>query len=75
MLKWLYQFDDEVLERAKLYVDDVSNVKKIKDKITCDVRGSNLYYVRLTIKNELVTQFSCTCPYYSNCKHEAALLY
>ena len=39
------------------------------------MRGSNLYYVRLTIKNDLVTQLSCTCPYYSNCKHEAALLY
>jgi len=41
------------------------------------VEGTDTYTVRLTIKNEILTDYSCTCPYDFGpiCKHIAAVLF
>lgn len=41
------------------------------------VEGTETYTVRLTIKNEILTDYSCTCPYDFGpiCKHIAAVLF
>lgn len=41
------------------------------------VEGSEVYTVRLTIKNETVTDYVCTCPYDMGpvCKHVAAVIF
>lgn len=75
MFEWKYLFEEEILERADSYVADVNNVKRVGDKITCDVRGTCDYYVTVTLSNGDVELISCNCPYEFHCKHEAALLY
>ena len=74
-MEWEYLFEEKILNRGRLYVSDVKNLKKINDKIICNVSGSRDYYVTATIVDDELKDISCNCHYPFNCKHEAALLY
>lgn len=74
------QIDEVVLDRGLEYFE-LGCVKEVKPLNTYDyeaiVEGSEDYYVDLTIKNGVVKQYLCDCPYDYGpvCKHVVAVLY
>lgn len=74
-MEWKHLFEEKILDRGRVYVSEVKNLKKINDKITCTVSGTKDYYVTATIIDDDLKNITCNCPYPFNCKHEVALLY
>lgn len=74
------QIDEVVLDRGLEYFE-LGCVKEVTPLNTYDyeaiVEGSEDYYVDLTIKNGVVKQYLCDCPYDYGpvCKHVVAVLY
>lgn len=72
--------DEKILKRGLQYFKDgyVRKPDIISDnKYEAIVEGTELYAVNLTIENEVITQFSCTCPYNMGpvCKHVVAVIF
>lgn len=74
------QIDEVILDRGLEYLE-LGCVKEVTPLNAYDyeaiVEGSEDYYVDLTIKNGVVKQYFCDCPYDYGpvCKHVAAVLY
>jgi hypothetical protein len=75
-----HQIEEKILKRGfdyfkKGYVTDVDELGDGGYEIT--VEGSETYTVRLSIKENIVTEFECDCPYDMGpiCKHVAATLF
>jgi len=75
------QFIDETILKRGLSYFKSGYVREPDELSSGDyetiVEGSEDYTVRLTIKNETVTAYSCTCPYDLGpvCKHVVAVLF
>jgi len=74
-------FFDKIIERGiEIYLSDKIYALNQKDNIyTCKVKGSDIYEVSISFKNDNdeVYKMTCTCPFAkegSNCKHMYALL-
>lgn len=70
-------FDKQVLARGYDYYQSgyVSYVEKKADTYKATITGTRAYDVSVHVHKGICTEMSCTCPYGSRCKHEAALLY
>jgi hypothetical protein len=69
-----------ILERGLNYFQKGRVAEPIlidKGKYEFDVRGSDDYVVRLTVKDNVVVDYSCDCPYDMGavCKHVAAAIF
>ena len=69
-----------MVKRGKRYWQNglVQNLEEIETGMwTAQVEGTQVYEVRISISNDVVTDHSCTCPYDLSpvCKHEVAVLY
>ena len=56
----------------------VQDLEEIEDgKWTARVEGTQVYEVRISISDNMVTDYNCACPYDLGpvCKHEVAMLY
>jgi len=72
--------DYAVVERGKQYWQRglVQDLEEIEDgKWTAQVEGTQVYEVSISIFDDMVTDYNCTCPYDLGpvCKHEVAMLY
>ena len=72
--------DEEILKRGIQYFrnGNVSQVDKLSGgEYEAVVEGSETYTVNLTLKEGIITELECTCPYDWGpvCKHEVAVLY
>lgn len=72
--------DDEILDRGLDYfeTDSVTELEEISvGKYEALVEGSKDYTVRLTLKDDIIENFDCDCPYNKGpvCKHEVAVFY
>jgi uncharacterized Zn finger protein len=70
----------KILERGLAYYEDgaVEPPEPIDDHtFTADVIGTEVYTITYRLGGEVMTDFSCTCPYDGGpvCKHVAALLF
>ena len=79
-MNWKNLFQKHILERGYNYYEDgsVTQIKINKDEITAVVEGTYDYNVSIDLKNGIVTDMFCDCPYAedgNNCKHMAAVLY
>ena len=77
-MNWKKYFTSTIWERGKRYQRDglVDDLKKVGDKYTAVVYGSNRYRVSITVKNGAVKSMGCNCPYAAEgkgCKHMAAV--
>lgn len=77
-MNWKRYFTATILERGKKYHRDgfVDDLKKVGNKYTAVVYGSNRYRVSITIENGVVKSMGCNCPYAADgkaCKHMAAV--
>lgn len=77
---WKSAFAQHILPRGWDYVQ-IGAVRELRirgEKITAQVRGSELYHVEIDLKDGYPVWTSCTCPYAASgeyCKHMAAVLY
>ncbi len=72
--------DHAVVKRGRQYWQRglVQDLEEIEDgKWTAQVEGTQVYEVRISISDDTVTDYNCTCPYDLGpvCKHEVAMLY
>lgn len=72
--------DGVILERGYDYFEDgcVSSInEKSNGEWIARVRGSELYRVSVTVKNNVIVSSRCNCPYDMGpvCKHETAVYY
>ena len=72
--------DHALVKRGRRYWQHglVQNLEEIEDgKWTAQVEGTQVYEVRISISDDAVTDYNCTCPYDLGpvCKHEVAMLY
>lgn len=72
--------DHAVVKRGRKYWQHrlVQDLEEIEDgKWTAQVEGTQVYEVRISISDDMVTDYNCTCPYDLGpvCKHEVAMLY
>ncbi len=72
--------DETILKRGLSYFKkgNVTHFDQItQDEFEATVEGTEDYIVRLKVKNSIVTENSCTCPYDygSVCKHVAAVIF
>lgn len=79
-MNWKNLFQKHILERGYDYYEDgaVTRIKINRDEITAVVEGTYDYNVSIDLKNGIVTDMFCDCPYAedgNNCKHMAAVLY
>ena len=77
-MNWRRYFTATILERGKRYHKNgfVDDLKKVGNKYTAVVYGSNRYRVSITIENGIVKSMGCNCPYAAegkSCKHMAAV--
>lgn len=77
-IEWGKYFTTTIWERGKKYQRDgfVDDLKKVGNKYTAVVYGSNRYRVTITIENGIVKRMGCNCPYAAEgkaCKHMAAV--
>jgi hypothetical protein len=66
---------DQIMARARSYLNRVLNPVRSGDTLSAQVRGSWVYRVELTVDGERI-QGTCSCPYARRglCKHATALL-
>ncbi len=79
-MDWTKFFDEAILHRGFGYfcADSVGPLTVTDGVLSADVRGSELYHVRLPLDESRAGEFSCTCPFASSghrCKHMAAVFY
>ncbi len=79
-MNWRSCFGKKVLERARAYWKNgsVRDLEVYDGKITASVDGTEEYDVEIIPKIELLSSWSCTCPYAADgnlCKHMAAVLF
>ncbi|MGH7801155.1 MAG: hypothetical protein ACREOW_11110 [Thermodesulfobacteriota bacterium] len=72
--------DHAVVKRGRQYWQHglVQELEEIEDgKWTAQAEGTQVYEVRISISDDTVTDYNCTCPYNLGpvCKHEVAMLY
>src|SRR3972149_3489517 len=72
--------DHALVKRGRKYWQHrlVQDLEEIEDgKWTAQVEGTQVYEVRISISDDAVTDYNCTCPYDLGpvCKHEVAMLY
>ena len=72
--------DDKILSRGMSYFKNgqVTSCEELSPgEFEAVVEGTEDYEVRLTVRRNMLKEFSCTCPYdYGNiCKHIVAVLY
>jgi uncharacterized Zn finger protein len=72
--------DETILKRGYDYFKRglvEATVKLSPGHFTAIVQGSESYEAEVTIQDEIVTNYSCTCPYDMGpvCKHVVALLF
>lgn len=72
-------FDDRILKRGYEYYmrGQVRNMVVSPNQVRASVYGSEIYQVNVILKNEVIQEMDCNCPYanHSYCKHEAAVVY
>jgi uncharacterized Zn finger protein len=72
--------DHALVKRGRRYWQHglVQDLEEIEDgKWTAQVEGTQVYEVSISISDDAVTDYNCTCPYDLGpvCKHEVAMLY
>ncbi len=72
--------DENILKRGLQYFKKgkVTNVDELSGgEYEAEVEGSETYRVHLTLKNGIITEQECTCPYDrgSVCKHQVAVMF
>ena len=77
---WKYLFSARILERGEEYYYDgaIDHISKTGDEYHAIAHGSDDYEVKITVKDNRITEMYCSCPYAedgNNCKHMAALLF
>lgn len=77
-MNWVDYFDKSILDRGFAYYHnhEIISIKKIKNKISAEVSGSETYHVYIDLDD--LSSMSCTCPYFlggNKCKHLAAVLF
>ena len=77
MTDWENYFSNVILERGYDYfeMNTVEIINASNKSIDAKVIGSDAYDVRINFKNREIKSMYCSCPYYDNCKHQAAVLY
>ncbi|GEO64375.1 SWIM zinc finger family protein [Companilactobacillus nantensis] len=78
-MDWENLFQPQILERGYDYFDQglVEDFKQTKTKITAKVFGSEVYDVKIKLRNGEIADASCDCPYAQDgkyCKHMVAVL-
>ena len=72
--------DEELLKRGIQYFKN-GNVLQVDEvsggEYEAEVEGSETYTVNVTIKEGIITELKCTCPYDwgAVCKHEVAVIF
>src|ERR1035437_7307077 len=72
--------NEVILKRGIQYFKN-GNVGQVDELIggeyEAEVNGSETYIVNVTLKEGIITELKCTCPYDlgSVCKHEVAVMY
>ena len=79
-MDWNKLFDEPILHRGFGYfcADAVGPLSVADGILYANVRGRELYHVRIPLDAERAGEFSCTCAYAGTghrCKHMAAALY
>ena len=76
-MDWELYFKNIILERGYDYyqMNAVEIINASNRSIDAKVIGSDAYDVRINFKNRKIKSMYCSCPYYDNCKHQAAVLY
>ncbi|AUI72037.1 hypothetical protein COSHB9_10700 [Companilactobacillus alimentarius] len=79
-MTWEKLFKSKILDRGYDYFrrGAVKNLKSNGNRITAEVDGTNIYSVKITLKNGRLMEATCACPYAlagNNCKHMAAVLF
>ncbi len=79
-MKDYYMFSNLISERGYEYyvTGHVKELNETDKGWAAVVKGSKAYSVSITLKDSVVVEMDCTCPYAAdgkNCKHMAAVLY
>lgn len=80
-MKWQNLFSREVLQRGRNYYKSnrVKSLKTLDDNhYIATVRGTNKYYVSVTVTDDKISDIECDCPHAESgnyCKHMAAVLF
>ena len=79
-MNWKDLFEQKILNRGYRYFHDkaVERISISENTIIATVNGSELYEVKIGLKNDEIVEMHCSCPYAEggkNCKHMAAVLY
>jgi len=74
------QISDKIVQRGYAYftdglVDDLEETKS--GNWQAFVEGSDIYHIKISLKNDAIENYSCDCPYDGGpvCKHIVAVLY
>ncbi len=79
-MNWQHLFSKKILNKGYNYYinNNVIDFNKKNDKINATVSGTENYKVQITIKDNVIEDIECSCPYAENenyCKHMAAVLF
>ncbi len=82
LVQFEHLFEPKIIRRGKTYQKDglVTSLKYTNHQWTAKVLGTRPYQVRITLtpmdnQEYAISEMSCTCEYWDNCKHMVAVLY